>query len=334
MFRSISHFWPRKPVILLIALAMLGAASHAAAEAPMQKSQAPGYYRMMLGQVEITALCDGLIDLDTSVLKNISPPDAQNLLARALVDNHRKVPTATNAFLVNTGAKLVLIDAGGGTSPWPTLGRLPRNIRASGYMPEQIDAVLLTHLHSDHCAGLIDAQRKPVYPNAVVYVSKAEHDHWFDAAETKDVPGAYQKLVPKSRKLVHDVAGPYVAANRWKTFDGAELPFAGIKAVAAAGHTAGHTAYEISSEGQTLVILGDMVHFPMVQFTRPDAAVAFDANPTRAVAAREALFRRLADGKTFVAGMHLPFPGIGRLRAEGQNAYAWVPIEYSPTVGK
>ena len=97
------------------------------------------------------------------------------------------------------------------------------------------------------------------------------------------------------------------------------------------GHTPGHTAYEIESDGQSLLILGDMIHCAAVQFARPEAAVSFDADAKQAVSTREAVFRRVADGKTLVAGMHLPFPGIGRLRVEGKNAYSWAPIEYSPT---
>jgi glyoxylase-like metal-dependent hydrolase (beta-lactamase superfamily II) len=311
-------------------LSIFNLALNASAEAPMQKSQASGYYRMMLGQFEITALFDGVVDLDAALLKNVSETEIQKLLARAFIDNSHKLPTSVNAYLVNTGSKLVLIDAGSGTSLGPTLGRLVQNLDASGYKPEQVDAVLITHLHPDHVAGLTNAGGKPVFPKAVVYVRKAEQDYWFSAAEPENVPPAFKEHLQKVRKMVRDTANPYQALNQWKTFENADLPISGVKAVSIPGHTPGHTAYEIQSEGRSLLILGDMIHCAAVQFARPDAAVSFDENPKQAVSTRETMFRRVADGKTLVAGMHLPFPGIGRVRLEGTDVYSWVPIDYSP----
>jgi glyoxylase-like metal-dependent hydrolase (beta-lactamase superfamily II) len=311
-------------------LYLIGMPSAILADAPMQKSQAPGYYRIMFGKFEITALFDGVVEINAGLLQNISQEETQKLLARAFVENPQKMPTSTNAYLINTGAKLVLVDAGGGTFYGPTLGRLMDNIKASGYKPEQVDAVLITHLHPDHVAGLVNAQGKPNFPKAVVYVAKAEQDFWLSKAEPKNIPPEYQEHLTQARKLVHDTAQPYIALDQWKTFDSASLPIPGIKAIPIPGHTAGHTAYEIYSEGQTFLIIGDMVHFAAVQFSKPGAAVSFDVDAKQAAATREELFRRIADGKTLVAGMHLSFPGIGRLRSDGQNAYTWVPIDYSP----
>jgi glyoxylase-like metal-dependent hydrolase (beta-lactamase superfamily II) len=315
---------------ILAALSTLALAAIAAAEAPMQKSQAPGYFRMMLGQFEITALCDGVVQLDAALLQNISAADIQKLLAREFIDSPHKLPASVNAYLVNTGAKLVLIDAGSGSAMGATLGRLVEDLKASGYKPEQVDAALITHLHPDHVAGLLNAQSKPVFPNAVVYVRKAENNYWLSAAEPENVPAAYQEHLKQARQLVRSVARPYLALNQWKTFDDADLPIAGIKAVPIPGHTPGHTAYEIQSAGKSLLILGDMIHCAAVQFARPDAAVSFDSDPQQAIATRAAVFRRVAENKTLVAGMHLPFPGIGRLRIEGKNAYSWAPVDYAP----
>ena len=189
--------------------------------------------------------------------------------------------------------------------------------------------MLITHLHDDHIGGLIDAKGKPAFPKAVVYVAKAENDYWLSDKEP-EVPAVYKELLKRARKLVRDVSKPYLASDRWKTFENGDLPILGIKAVPIPGHTPGHTAYEVQSGGQTLLIIGDMVHYAAVQFARPDAAVSFDIDAKQAVATREATFHRVADGKTFVADMHVAFPGIGRVRSEGKNAYSWVPIEYSP----
>jgi glyoxylase-like metal-dependent hydrolase (beta-lactamase superfamily II) len=329
MVRGFSFFHRCLAVAVLGLVFACGLPARVAGEAPMQKTQAPGYYRMMLGEFEITAMFDGIVDLDAGLLQDISEKEVRDLLARKLISDPHKIPAPTNCYLVNTGKKLVLVDAGGGAFFGRGLGRLTKNLAASGYKPEQIDAVLITHLHPDHVGGLLDAQGKPAFPNAVVCLAKAENDYWLSDVEPK-VPAEYKEHLKKARRMVADIAKPYLATNRWKTLAGSSLPISGIKAVPIPGHTPGHTAYEIRSEGQTLLIIGDTIHVAAVQFARPDAAVSFDSDPKQAVATREALFRRIADGKTFVADMHIAFPGFGRLRSDGKKGYAWIPIEYSP----
>jgi glyoxylase-like metal-dependent hydrolase (beta-lactamase superfamily II)/mannose-6-phosphate isomerase-like protein (cupin superfamily) len=301
------------------------------AEAPMQKTQAPGYYRMMLGQYEITALHDGMLDIDSAILQGISESEIKALLDRAWIDNAHKIPTSTNTYLINTGKQLVLVDTGGGKSFAPTLGKLCQNLKASGYTPDQIDVVLITHLHPDHVGGLTNANGQAIFPNATVYVAKAEHDFWFSKELPQNTPADRLEHLKRLRQLTQNMAAPYRDTGRWKTFEteAAELPIAGVKAVPIPGHTPGHTAYEITSEGQSLLILGDTLHCAAIQFPRPDPSVMFDSDARQAVASREALFLRIADSQTFVAGMHLAFPGIGHIHKEGQNAYTWVPLEYS-----
>jgi glyoxylase-like metal-dependent hydrolase (beta-lactamase superfamily II) len=307
----------------------IGLASSASAESPMARSQAPGYYRMMLGQFEVTALLDGFVNLNAALLRNIPDSEAQTLLARAFVDDPRKIPTSCNTFLVNTGSKLLLFDAGGGKTMGPGLGDLPQNLKAAGYTPEQVDLVLVTHLHPDHMGGLV-AEGKPAFPKAVVYLAQAENDYWLSVAEPEGVPDGYKKHLQAAREQVRAVAAGYLASNRWKTFDSASLPIPGVKPIPIPGHTPGHTAYEISCDGQSFLIIGDMIHLGAVQFARPEATVLFDANPAQAASSRTALFGRIAGSKTFVAAMHLPFPGIGHLRADDKNVYTWIPIDRSP----
>jgi glyoxylase-like metal-dependent hydrolase (beta-lactamase superfamily II) len=309
----------------------------------MAKTQAPGFYRMMLGQFEVTALLDGCITFDAALLRNASQSDLQSLLARQFIEDPHKIPSTVNAYLVNTGAKLILVDAGGGSLLGPAMGQLAANLKAAGYRTEQVDAVLLTHLHPDHVAGILDPAGKPAFANAVVYVSKPESDYWLSKADPEKVPPEYRQHLKGAIKLVRKVAGPYIALDRWKTFSGEELPLAGVRAVPIPGHTPGHTAYEFTSAapadgtrsvpatlGQSLLVIGDMVHCAAVQFPRPDVAVSFDSDPKQAVAIREALFRRVAAQKTLIAAMHVAFPGLGHIRADGEKGYAWVPVGFSP----
>jgi glyoxylase-like metal-dependent hydrolase (beta-lactamase superfamily II) len=314
---------------VIVACGLLSRATTALAEAPMVKTQSPGFYRMMLGRIEVTALLDGFTELNASLLRNVSETEIRDLLKHAFIDDPQKLPTSVNAYLVNAGGKLALVDAGG-AGLGPKFGRLLQNLKAAGYGPEQVDYVLLTHLHPDHAAGLLNSEGKPAFPNATALVAKAESEYWLSTADPDKAPPEYREHLKSAVKLVRRAADPYIHSERWKTFEGSELPIAGMRAIAIPGHTPGHMAYEIHSDGRTLVILGDMVHCGAVQFARPGAAVSFDSDPKQAVASREALFRRIADGKTLVAGMHLSFPGIGRIRMDGENAYTWVPIEYGP----
>jgi glyoxylase-like metal-dependent hydrolase (beta-lactamase superfamily II) len=295
------------------------------AKAPMVKTQVPGFYRINLGRFEVTALYDGPIMLNKKLLRHISAADLDRMLARSFVGNP-EVRTSVNAYLINTGRHLVLIDTGAAKLFGPTLGHVPENMKAAGYDPSQVDTILITHMHGDHIGGLNDADGKPVYPNATIFVSKAESDFWLsqkiaDKAAPKDKPFF---------KIARDVAAPYIANGKWHTFakDGVLVP--GIRAVNAKGHTPGHTAYAVESEGQKLLIWGDIVHFSSVQFARPGVSVDFDIDQKQAIATRQYLMKEAAADKFLIAGMHLPFPGIGHIRVDGKSKYSWIPINFGP----
>lgn len=313
------------PLLPLALAGLLTLSSLARAEAPQVQSQVPGYYRHQLGQFEVTALFDGAIELDAKLLKNATPTDLQRLLSRMFVGNP-KMQTAVNAYLINTGRKLVLVDAGAAKLFGPSLGYVLENMKAAGYEPAQVDTVVITHLHGDHMGGLNDANGKPVFPKAKVMVPQADHDFWLSQAVADKAPEGMQPFF----KMARDTAAPYQAAGQWLPFaDGAEL-VPGVRAVAANGHTPGHTAYALESDGQKLLIWGDLVHAHAVQFAKPGVSIEFDVNQKQAIATRRAVMKSVAASRTLVAGMHLPFPGLGHVRAEGKDSYAWVPLEYSP----
>lgn len=309
---------------LALSLAVLGvAAPPARAEAPQQKTQVPGYYRQMVGAFEVTALYDGQIMLDQKLLKNASATDIQKLLARQF--RVSPTPTAVIAFLINTGERLVLVDAGAGRFFGPTLGQVVPSLKAAGYQPEQVDVVLLTHLHGDHVGGLVQ-DGQAVFPRATVFASAGDAAHWLSPEVASRAPEGAQRFFQMAR----DGVAPYVQADRFKTFTGDAEILPGIAPVLSHGHTPGHTSYLLRSRGQQLLVWGDIVHNAAVQFARPTVTIEFDSDSRQALATRLKLLGWTARDALMVAGAHLPFPGLGQVRAEGKGRFAWVPLDYAP----
>lgn len=312
---------------LAAALLLGGAAGVAApdaahAAAPMAKTAAPGYYRLMLGDFEVTALSDGTLALPVEQLLN-SPPEKTDQALDAAYQS-RPFEMNFNAYLINTGSKLVLIDTGAGHLLGANLGKLVERLKASGYQPEQVDEIYITHLHPDHVGGIApDGQR--VFPNAVVRVDKREADFWLSKANRDKAasPDQKQRFDEAAAALA-----PYIQAHRFQPFsaDGELVP--GIRATSLIGHTPGHTGYMVESKGQKMLVWGDVMHVGAVQFPHPDVTIKFDVDSPQAEKAREQLLADAATHGYLIAGEHLSFPGVGHVRKVG-TGYQWLPVSYA-----
>jgi glyoxylase-like metal-dependent hydrolase (beta-lactamase superfamily II) len=297
--------------------------SSADAQTPMSNDATPGWYRMRLGQFEITALADGTLELPVDkIFTKINPTRIHSMLARAYLSND--VELTVNAFLVNTGTKLVLIDTGTGTSQMfgSKLGRLLFNLRASGYSPEQVDEIYVTHMHTDHIGGLM-RDGKPGFTHATVRADVREAAFYLSQAKMDAAPADEKEDFESAMTIFK----PYIAENRFKPFDGGAELTAGIRAVPAPGHTPGHTIYVIESMGERMVVWGDLMHVAAIQFPQPSATIQTDWNTKLSAQQRRTNFAEIAKNGFYVAAAHVAFPGIGKLRAEG-DGYAWVPISY------
>ena len=291
------------------------------AAAPLAKSSPPGYYRMMLGDFEVTALSDGTVDLTVAdLLTNTTAAKIRSALARAYLKD--PVETSVNAYLINTGTKLVMIDAGSGIFFGPTLGKLISNLKAAGYQPEQVDEIYITHMHSDHVGGLV-ADSKVAFPNALVRADKRDADFWLSKANMDAAPKDAKQAFEGAMAAIN----PYVAAGKFKPFDGNTELVPGVRAIATYGHTPGHTIYAVESQGQRLVLWGDLMHVAAVQFPEPSVTIRFDTDSKAAAAQRKTQYADAAKRGYWVAASHLPFPGIGHLRADGRG-YDWIPANY------
>src|ERR1700686_2245242 len=191
LFKRISI---RFAAALLAAMAVFVAVSNAApADAPQHHDQQPGFYRVKVGDLEVTALYDGTGVFDPHWLNGTKA--TMDDVVKALQEDPHMLDVVDMGFLVHTGKQRILVDAGAGT--WwggGALGRLEGSLRSAGYTPEEVDIVLLTHLHSDHVGGLTTQDGKRVFPNADVYVAKAESDFWLSPEIAAQAPKDAQPI--------------------------------------------------------------------------------------------------------------------------------------------
>jgi glyoxylase-like metal-dependent hydrolase (beta-lactamase superfamily II) len=309
---------------LLGVVASLVVSPNAALAAPHQHhDQVPGFYRLKVGDLEVTALYDGAAVFDAHWLNGTKA--TMDGVREALQEDPRLLEVSDEGFLVNTGKQRILVDAGAG-SWWGggVLGRLEGSLRSAGYTPEEIDIVLITHLHSDHVGGLTTQDGKRVFQNADVYDAKAESDFWLSPEIAAKAPKDVQPFFQSAQAI----AAPYIKAGKWHTFTGYEQIVDGMQLVPLPGHTPGHTGYEFSSKGQKILFCGDIIHAQRVQLRHPEVTAVFDIDQNAAAATRLQLLPKLAREDVLIAGPHMPFPALGRLRKEG-SGYSWVPVVFT-----
>ena len=220
-----------------------------------------------------------------------------------------------NTFVIELGGRLLLVDAGcGQTAPGGSKQRA--GLASLGVSPDAVDVVLMTHLHRDHAAGLIDGAGQALFTKAELVVHEDELAFWQDDANRS-------RLRP-SQRVDFDIAKRVLAAFAERlrpVAAGGGVP--GVSAVPTPGHTPGHTAWLIDSGGEHLLIWGDVVHFPAIQFAHPGASVVYDLDSDTAASARRALLDRVAADRVAVAGVHLEFPCCGRVERAASGGFSY-----------
>ncbi|MRW88730.1 MBL fold metallo-hydrolase [Duganella sp. FT80W] len=303
-------------------IATLLVAASAQAGAPMARFQAPGFYRTTLGDFEVTVLNDGTLDLPVDKLLK-QPADKTNAaLAKSFLKS--PVQTSVNGFLINTGSKLVLIDTGAASLFGPTLGQLLANLKASGYKPEQVDEIYISHMHGDHVGGLASNDQR-VFPNAIVRAGKLDADYYLNPSNLDKASGEAKDNFQGPQVSI----GPYVKAGKFQPIIANTELVPGIKSYFNGGHTPGHITYVVESKGQKLVLLGDLLHVQSVQFEDPGVGIAFDSDSKVAIAERKEAFAAAAKEGYLIGAPHLSFPALGHVRANGKGGYVFVPINYT-----
>ncbi|WP_181449019.1 MBL fold metallo-hydrolase [Nonomuraea aridisoli] len=273
----------------------------------------------------MTTVYDGALPIYAADMHGESPERITELLADGFLPPEGDLLTAVNTFLFRSGGRTVLVDAGAGTSLGAGTGHLPENLRAAGVSPEQVDDVLITHLHPDHVSGLVTADGAAAFPSATVHVSRLDAHHWLNDAVAASAEGVQAQI---HRWAVRALA-PYRAGGRFSTFAYGERPVPGVTAVDLHGHTPGHSGYLVDGEGEQLLLWGDTMHNHTVQLRAPHVAMDIDSDRRGARAARKRILAEIRTQGWVVGAAHLPFPGIGRIRFRDGEA-RWVPAPYRP----
>ncbi len=296
-----------------------------AASGQAPSGQAPGFYRFRLGDFTVTTVHDGSFRRPVEgFVRDVPTAEVQDLLAGQGLPRETLTVPFTITF-VQTPRGLIAFDAGTGGQMAPTAGQMMGNMRAAGLDPAAVTAVVVSHFHGDHITGLTTAQDEVVFPNAEVIVPAAEWAFWTDEANAARAPQAQRGTFANTARRF----APYRARIR-QIADGAEV-LPGIRAVAAYGHTPGHTIYHVADGGAQMMFLADLTNRPEVNAMRPDWRIVFDMDGAMATETRRRILDRVSSEGMLVTGYHFPFPARGTfLRTE--HGYRFAPADWSGVV--
>jgi glyoxylase-like metal-dependent hydrolase (beta-lactamase superfamily II) len=273
----------------------------------LPRQQTYGIQRRRVGEVVVTLINDGFEDWSFDILsENITAEEAKGLLAAAHLPPMPSMPV--NVYVVEDGQRTILIDSGDGNALGAG-GRLHDALAEANMDAAQIDAILLTHAHPDHVGGLVGPQGEALFPNAELVLHADELRFWRDDANFGSRPH-----LEGARRLALNTFAAYRSAMRTAT-GGEVVP--GIMFEPLPGHTPGHSGYRITSAGESVLIWGDIAHWPAIQVPRPEVTLAFDIDPVQAAATRRRLLEQLAADGELVGGMHLNLPGFARIERDG-----------------
>ena len=293
------------------ATTMLGGS--ALAKAPKLGTQTPYWHRFVLGDAEVTVVSDGPLPLGdpSGTFTGVPKEEVKKMLAENFL-NPDNVVLEQNSPIVNTGDRLILFDTGMGTSKafGPTTGRQQKSMTEAGIKASDIDAVVFSHAHIDHIGGVVGADDKPLFPNAQYYIAQSDFDFWTDEGK---LGSPLKDFVLHARKNLMPVRDRLVFFKDNQEF----LP--GVTALAAPGHTVGHTIFMVTSNGKSFAFLGDLTHHAVLLLEKPLMEFSYDTDPKQAAQTRVKMLNMLAANKIPVMSYHFAWPGYGHVAKTGDG---------------
>ncbi|QDU70400.1 MBL fold metallo-hydrolase [Mucisphaera calidilacus] len=315
----------------LTASATLGLASlaHAQDAEPQPQAdpatQGAGFYRFNLGELEIAVIADGTFQAPAATFAANQTEETAAAEARKHFADPEAMTCHVNGLIVRSTDTVTLIDTGCGANFGPTLGKTPDNLTRFGIRPEDVSTVVFTHLHIDHCGGVVGEHDASLYPNAEFVTTQAERDFW-----TQNPDLSKTGIPANTRDYLINIAQQAATntADRTRIIQPGKEIVPGITSVDLPGHTPGHIGVMLDSRGETLFFVTDAIHNAKIQMANPTWHVAFDTDPVQAAKMRQRALDRAAVEKLMIAGSHLPFPAVGHVRPLG-GGYEWEPVAWA-----
>ena len=279
-----------------------------------------GHYTYRVGDIEVTSIYDGVWQNDSfdGIAAGISGDDVKAALAEA-GQTTDYIPIEFAFTVVKTGGKTILLDAGTGNQLAPTAGLAARGgLKAAGITPDNVDMVLVSHMHPDHIFGLMEKDTNAqVYPNAEIMVHETEHKFWTD-------PSIIETLPERRKGLAQRIQATFPEWKNVSLFNGETELAPGIRAVESFGHAPGHVTFHLSSGGDQLMLIGDALIVPALFLANLDWQLAFDADKDQASETRKAIVAQAVADNMTIGGYHFGFPNAGKIEKDGAS-HVFVP---------
>ncbi len=303
------------------------------AAVPPAGKQAASFYRYKVGAIEITVVSDGVnrLPITDAFVLNAKVDEVNAALRDAFMEPGVFVGPY-NPIVVNTGAKLSLVDMGTGEAAFNSTkgmsGQLLNNLAAAGIDRNAIDTIIISHYHGDHINGLLRADNSLAFPNAEILVPALEHKYWTDSVEESR---SATKRIADNFKNVRRVIGNAEVTKRLRTYEWDKDVIPGVFAVGTPGHTPGHTSHIVTSGSSKVYVQADVTHAPFLFARHPDWHAFYDHEPVQAAATRHKVYDMLCAERMLLQGFHYPFPSVAHVEKTA-NGYLEVAVPWSPVL--